>query len=169
MARTKRTTASKPLTPKARLARETRIIKDLQAGKLSYREIAGKHGVSLPTVNSKARKAGISRPRGRRPEGQSAAVNRISMSRGTVRRRKTRVAGAPGRKTRMATRGAGRTSARRSTTRRTVRAVGSGGGGMGRSQQAFHAKFRELVMSHYPNMTITQYDRLIRLVEARLR
>jgi len=41
--------------------------------------------------------------------------------------------------------------------------------GTGRKRQAFQTKFRELVMSHFPNMTITQYDRLMRVVDSRLR
>lgn len=58
--------APKPALSPARLAaRERAIVADIKAGKLSYRQIAKKHGVSLPTVNNKARKAGISR--GRRP------------------------------------------------------------------------------------------------------
>jgi len=51
------------LTKAQRLRREERIIKDIKAGKLSYRLIAAKHSVSLPTVNNKARKAGVSRGR----------------------------------------------------------------------------------------------------------
>ncbi len=51
------------LTKAQRLRREERIIKDIKAGKLSYRLIAEKHSVSLPTVNNKARKAGVSRGR----------------------------------------------------------------------------------------------------------
>ncbi|MBU1699803.1 MAG: hypothetical protein KJ970_15785 [Candidatus Eisenbacteria bacterium] len=50
----------------ARLERERGIIEDLKKGDLTYREIAKKYNVSLPTVNTKARKAGIVRPRGRR-------------------------------------------------------------------------------------------------------
>lgn len=46
-----------------RLRREKAIIGDIRAGTLSYRQIAQKHLVSLPTVNNKARKAGISRGR----------------------------------------------------------------------------------------------------------
>lgn len=46
-----------------RLRREKAIISDIRAGQLSYRQIAQKYSVSLPTVNNKARKAGISRGR----------------------------------------------------------------------------------------------------------
>lgn len=55
----------------AQQQREAAIIADLKAGALSYRKIAQKHAVSLPTVNAKARKAGITRPRGRRPGAAS--------------------------------------------------------------------------------------------------
>jgi hypothetical protein len=51
------------MTKTDRLRREKAIIGDIKAGQLSYRDIAKKHGVSLPTVNNKARKAGISRGR----------------------------------------------------------------------------------------------------------
>ena len=78
----------KVLTPAARKAREKAIIADLKAGKLSYREIAAKHGVSLPTVNSKARKAGITRPRGRKP-GVKTTVRRKAAKK-TARRKATK-------------------------------------------------------------------------------
>lgn len=64
IAKKSRKGARKPrLSPKQMAEREKAIIEDIKAGVLSYREIAAKHGVSLPTVNNKARKAGISRGR----------------------------------------------------------------------------------------------------------
>jgi len=59
----KRTTTKRILTKAQRLVREKAIIRDLRGAKLSYRKIAEKHKVSLPTVNAKARKAGITRSR----------------------------------------------------------------------------------------------------------
>lgn len=70
----------------ARKTREAAIIADIKAGQLSYRMIAHKHGVSLPTVNAKARKAGIRRPRGRRPAAATAVAPIIARARPRVRR-----------------------------------------------------------------------------------
>ncbi len=58
----KRAAGGRGMTPE-RIKREAAIIADIKAGELSYRQIASKHEVSLPTVNNKARKAGISRGR----------------------------------------------------------------------------------------------------------
>ncbi|MBD3160886.1 MAG: hypothetical protein GF346_01895 [Candidatus Eisenbacteria bacterium] len=80
--KTKKTKAKSPVRRRARLdraaqqQREVAIISDLKAGALSYRKIAQKHGVSLPTVNAKARKAGITRPRGRRPGSTTRTATR---------------------------------------------------------------------------------------------
>ena len=50
-------TSQKVLSKVQRVAREKAIIRDLHTGTMSYRVIAAKHHVSLPTVNAKARKA----------------------------------------------------------------------------------------------------------------
>jgi hypothetical protein len=73
-----------------RLRREKAIISDIKAGQLSYRQIAQKYSVSLPTVNNKARQAGISRGRrkgakivvrgprpGRTPKGGARRVRSV--------------------------------------------------------------------------------------------
>ncbi len=64
---TKKKTTRKILSKTQRVAREKAIIHDLNGGSMSYRQIARKHHVSLPTVNAKARKAGITRKGIRRP------------------------------------------------------------------------------------------------------
>lgn len=123
--------------------REVAIIKDLKAGKLSYRMIAEKHKVSLPTVNAKARKANISRPRGRRPAG----VKVVKMS--TPRRRTTT--------RKPVVRRAKRVIARRTATpKRTTRRVAKGG--------HFQDAFREMVLRYYPSITLKKFDRLAKLV-----
>ena len=53
MAPVKKRIVKRTLTKTQRAAREKRIIADLRAGKLSYRKIAAKHKVSLPTVNGR--------------------------------------------------------------------------------------------------------------------
>jgi hypothetical protein len=70
----------------ARKVREAAIIEDLKKGDLSYRMIAEKHGVSLPTVNAKARKAGVRRPRGRRPMAATAGKAKRGRPRGAASR-----------------------------------------------------------------------------------
>jgi len=67
------------LSKEQRLVREKAIIRDLEGGQMTYRQIAAKHKVSLPTVNSKARKAGISR---RASTRVAAAVARKGPARG---------------------------------------------------------------------------------------
>ena len=138
---------AKKLTKAQMLRREERIIKDIKAGKLSYREIAAKHSVSLPTVNNKARKAGISRGRrkGARilvsgPRRKATTTRKSAVSK--VRRK------AATRPTRKAT---------RKPMTRSVRAARSSGG--------FAESFRELVLKHYPNISLKQFDRLNRMIE----
>lgn len=74
-------TTTKVLTKAQRLTRERAIIRDLRAGKLSYRQIAAQHSVSLPTVNAKARKAGIRRRPGVRPAGATKAARPAGVAR----------------------------------------------------------------------------------------
>lgn len=137
MPATKKATRKKPLTPAQRLAREKAIIADLRAGKLSYRAIAAKHSVSLPTVNSKARKAGIRRSR-RGPAGL----------------------------TRKATGGAvRRTGTRKKVTRRPARTAGRRAARIG---DGFQEQFRELVLAHYPNMSLRDFDKLNKAIEKTL-
>lgn len=127
------TTRSSTLTKKQREAREKAIVSDLKAGKLSYRRIAEKHSVSLPTVNNKAKKFGISR--GRR---KNASI----------------VVPAPRRTTRAAsTRGAARAA--------SPRRQPSANGGFGDA-------LRTLVLEHYPNITLAQFDRLSQAVHNEL-
>jgi len=125
------------LTKAQRLKREERIIKDIKAGKLSYRLIADKHSVSLPTVNNKARKAGISRGR-RKGAKVIVAGPRRTAKKATTRTART----AP--------------AMRRTRATRTTRRVTSNG---------FGEAFRELVLQHHPNISLRQFDRLSQMIE----
>jgi hypothetical protein len=164
--------ARKTLTKAQRMAREKAIIKDLKAGLLSYRKIALKHKVSLPTVNSKARKAGITRSRrgpaalaapatmrakrtvARRKPGRKPAARKTTLrakARTTARRK-------PGRKAR-------RYTARATAARRTTRGPVARGA---RGSRAFREQFRSLVMHHYPNISLKLFDRLTAVIERAL-
>ena len=160
IARKKRAaTRARKLDRAALKAREKAIIADLRAGKLSYRMIAAKHRVSLPTVNAKARKAGITRPRGRRPGVVAAGAGVLRQPpraakprrRGGMRAIVAAAAGRPARRTRGERRGAG--------ARRRPRAVRAP------SASAFHEAFREMVLRYFPRISLKQFDRLARLVE----
>ena len=141
----KRAAGGRGMTPE-RIKREAAIIADIKAGELSYRQIASKHEVSLPTVNNKARKAGISRgrregakivlpaPRRGRPAGTTRAV----MAARVAAARSAR-SGAP---------------ARRGRPARQIR-----------SQAGFAEAFRQLVLAHHPNMTVSRFDKLMRMVQ----
>lgn len=129
------------LDPDAAKKREAAIINDLKAGTLSYRMIAQKHGVSLPTVNAKARKAGISRPRGRRPLSAKKAMER------TVSMRTAVAAAKPARPA----------AARRGRPSNAAAARG------------FHEAFRAMVLRYFPGITLAQFDRLARIVEENVR
>lgn len=165
--------ARKMLTRAQRLAREKAIIKDLKAGLLSYRKIALKHKVSLPTVNSKARKAGITRSR--RGPAALAAPTKMRAKRTITRRKAARRPAA--RKATLQTRT--RTTARRKGTvrktrrytaraaapRRTARGAAARGP---RGARAFREQFRSLVMHHYPNISLKQFARLTAVIERSL-
>ncbi len=152
------------LSPDQRAEREAAIIEDIKGGVLSYREIALKHGVSLPTVNNKARKAGISR--GRR---KGARI----------------IVAAPPRKT---ARKAGRKAARRGRPRRAavvqlapeapMRAARRGRPGrrprgrprgIARSQAGFAEEFGALLLKHHPNILYSKYEQLMRMVKQEVR
>ena len=145
------------LTPARRLAREKAIIKDLKGGKLSYRMIAAKHKVSLPTVNAKARKAGITR-------------SRVKKTTTVARKPKTAA-----RKTRMTTRRATATTkkptARKKVTRKVVRkrTTTRTTAWSGARVEKFTNQFRELVMSYYPNMSLRAYERLHKTISKALK
>lgn len=158
----------KPRLSKEEMAsREKAIIDDIRGGVLSYREIALKHGVSLPTVNNKARKAGISR--GRR-KGASIVVTR---PRRKVRGRR-KAARRPAR--RVARRGR-RPAAllepmpqvarrpRRKAGRRKAAARRGAPRGRRASKAGFAEALRALVLKHYPQMSLQKFDRLSRLIE----
>jgi hypothetical protein len=150
--------------------RESAIIEDIKAGVLSYRQIAAKHGVSLPTVNNKARKAGISR--GRRKGARTIVPS--------IRRKTAKVARKAARKTtrKAARRGRPPLAAatgeapaiRRPAGRRPVgRPTGARRGrppGAARVKQGFDAAFRDLVLQHYPTISLVKFEKLAKAVEA---
>jgi hypothetical protein len=143
----------------AQKKREQAIIADLKAGEMSYREIAQKHGVSLPTVNAKARKAGIRRPRGRRRVAGVAAAKAPRRRRGRPRKSETatvaKAAPRRRRRGRPAARRAGRPG--RPAARRPGRPPKAAG---------FMDAFRKMVLGYFPNLTLQKYDRLVRIVES---
>jgi hypothetical protein len=142
----------KRLDKSAQKARETAIIADLKAGKLSYRLIAEKHKVSLPTVNAKARKANIRRPRGRRP---AVATPMVAMAAKPAKKERARRTVAPvaikARGVRRRGRPRGRVAAR------IVRAIAPRG--------AFQNAFREMVLRYYPKLTLAQFDKLSKMID----
>lgn len=163
--------ARKLLTRTERLAREKAIIQDLRAGLLSYRKIAAKHKVSLPTVNAKARKAGIRRSR-RGPAALMATakvratrpvrrrkVARRKVARKATLRAKARVTA------RRKVRKVRRTTARAAVLRRMARGPVARGP---RGARAFRDQFRELVMHHFPNISLKAFARLTNVVERAL-
>ncbi|MCK4414446.1 MAG: hypothetical protein KAY32_12975 [Candidatus Eisenbacteria sp.] len=150
MAVTRKKTTRKVMTKAQRLVREKAIIRDLRSNKLSYRKIAAKHRVSLPTVNAKARKAGISR-RGATKVAASARRPRATTT-ARVRATARRTTRTPARRT--TTR---RTTTKRATPRTTIRTS--------RSREYFNEQFRSLIMNYYPNMPLRKFERLNTLVK----
>ena len=149
----KKTTRKRTLTPTQRLAREQRIIKDLKVGKLSYRKIAAKHKVSLPTVNAKARKAGISRSRRgpaaklktTRPVAKTTRARTSYAKRSTVKAKATRKTTA---RRKTSTRVVARTAVRRSAPKTAK----------------FNEQLRWLVMDYYPNMPLKKFEKLTKTI-----
>jgi hypothetical protein len=170
--REKKRAAKKATLSKADLLkREKAIIADIKAGVLSYREIALKHHVSLPTVNNKARKAGISRGRRKgakivvprparkvRKAGRKKAVRKTAKK--AARRPRRRVKAAPVTPAIKATkrRRARKPAARRRVVRRARKAAAPGA-------SKFAGAFRQLVLKHFPKISLVKFDRLARLVE----
>lgn len=148
--------AKKLLTRAERMAREKAIIQDLKAGQMSYRAIALKHKVSLPTVNSKARKAGITRSR-RGPAALKATAR--TMVAKPARGRK------PGRKPGPKPMLSAKT---RAVARRGGRKPAAARGPVGRGAHAFRSQFRDLIMRHYPNISLKAFDRLTNAIERAL-
>ena len=151
----KKTTRKRPLTQTQRLAREQRIIKDLKAGKLSYRKIAVKHSVSLPTVNAKSRKAGISRSR----RGPAATLKTTRAKARTTTKRTTLA-----KRTSVKTTRARKTVARKKTTTRrksTPKVVARTAVRRTAPRSArFNEQLRWLVMNYYPNMPLKKFEKL---------
>ena len=139
----KKPRSKKPMSGADRDAREQAIVVDLKAGALSYRQIAEKHGVSLPTVNNKARKFGISR--GRRP---GAKILVPAIRRPSKKKTAKRPVGRP-RKAVGRPRGkVGRPRKDAATTRPS------------RSGAGFDDAFRSLLLEYYPNISLKQFEKL---------
>ena len=174
---------------KAQLAaREKAIIADIAAGKLSYRKIAEKHGVSLPTVNNKARKAGISR--GRRPGAKIvvAGPKRAPTVRPTKARRTAKAARKATRKAApKRARKVGRPmkaapapivadrpvvkapvarAARRTAPQKARKAARRGARPrvMG-ARGGFADAMREVVLKYHPTISLRAYERLMKVVQ----
>ncbi|MCB9465423.1 MAG: hypothetical protein H6682_17180 [Candidatus Eisenbacteria bacterium] len=141
---------TKVLSAAAREAREKAIVADLKSGELSYRQIAQKHGVSLPTVNNKARKFGISR--GRRP-GAKILVP-------AIRRSSKKTGKTASRTVRKAVKKAGRPGRKPGRPRKTVSASVNGAG--------FASAFRTLLLEYYPNISLKQFEKLNEVMEREL-
>ena len=145
--------------------REKAIINDIKAGILSYREIAAKHKVSLPTVNNKARKAGISR--GRRKGAKifvARPPRRKAATRKAARRpaRRGRVAAKPSAAAPVVRRRrAGRRATRRAPRQARPRATASSRG--------FSEALRQLVLHHYPKISLLKFDRLSKVIASEIR
>ena len=150
------------LSKAQRLTRERMIIKDLRAGKLSYRKIAAKHKVSLPTVNTKARKAGISRSRSgppalrkttirtTRPKARAATRGTRTVARRPLRkviRKKTTTVRKP-----VARKKVVRKKVTRPVTRRRISATAR--------TEKFQAQLQDLVLAHYPKISLKAFSRL---------
>jgi hypothetical protein len=148
------------------LAREKAIIADIKAGLLSYRQIAKKHKVSLPTVNNKARKAGISR--GRRkgakilvagPRRAKKVVGRKPVRKAVRKAARRKVRKAVPMVTDLPVAMKPRKRARRKA--RVVRRVGRPAG-----KTKFIEAMRELVLRHHPKISLKAYDKLVKTLQA---
>jgi len=137
---------TKVLTKAERLVRERAIIADLRAGEMSYRSIAIKHGVSLPTVNAKARKAKIRRRPGARV-----------MAKG----KRTKLVAKPTAKTAKVVRKKKRQVKVRGKAVHARRATWA----MKRSTERFHEQFMALIMNYYPNISLARFERLARQIQ----
>ncbi len=133
---------TKLLTKAERLTRERAIIADLRAGTMSYRSIAIKHGVSLPTVNAKARKAKIRRRPGARVMSKGKRTKLVAKSTKVVRK-----------------------VTRRKKVRKTAVHARRATWAMKRSTERFHEQFMALVMTYYPNISLARFERLARQIQ----
>jgi DNA invertase Pin-like site-specific DNA recombinase len=189
IAKKSRKGARKPrLSAEEMVSREKAIIEDIKAGVLSYREIALKQGVSLPTVNNKARKAGISRGRrkgakilvpalrsGPKPKAKTAAKKAAKKA---ARKAAKRVGKKAARKVikKAARRGPGRPKAlpiisgqvaapvvRRRRRRKVARRAAPAAG---RPRGNFIEALREVVLKYHPEVSLLKFEKMLKAVEA---
>lgn len=144
--------------------RELGIIADLKAGILSYRKIAAKWKVSLPTVNAKARKAGVRRPRGRRPMGTSAVAVKIVAPVAAPKKR-----GRPPKKAAVPTPAVARIAkiAKVAKVRKRVRKAVKARIAVSKRPKFMDA-FRELLLQHYPAIPYLKVHRLEKVLDKEL-
>jgi hypothetical protein len=174
----------KRLSAAEMVSREKAIIEDIKAGVLSYREIALKQGVSLPTVNNKARKAGISRGRrkgakilvpalrsGPKPKAKKAVRKAAKKATRKVARKVARKA-----VKKAARRGPGRPKAlpllspkavapvvRRRRRRKVARRIAPA---TSRVRGNFMEALREVVLKYHPNVSLLKFEKMQKAVEA---
>ncbi len=142
----------KKLTKAEREKREKAIIADLKAGKLSYRAIAKKHGVSLPTVNAKARKAGI-----RRRKAAKVATRKVAA--------RTRKVAAKAARKKVARRKVTRKTATRAAKKVAKKAVRRAAAARtARSMEKFQEQFRALLLNYYPNMSLRTFEKISKMI-----
>ena len=169
----KRGTKGAKLTKAQMLRREKAIIADIKKGILSYRQIAAKHKVSLPTVNNKARKAGISRGRRKGAKILVVGPKRAKAARKVARKapRRKAVRKAARRKVGRAVPMVSDLPIKRKTRKKRARRVVRRGRvakavRAGARKGRFVEAMRELVLRYHPNISLKSYDRIIRTVQA---
>ncbi len=138
--------------------REIGIIGDLKAGLLSYRKIADKWKVSLPTVNAKARKANIHRPRGRRPMGVKVVPVKLGRPVAAPKRR-----GRPPKKVAASV----APIAMKAKPRKRVRKAAKARAAVVRRPKFMDA-FRELLLHHFPAIAYVKVNRLEKVLDKEL-
>ena len=161
------------LSAEEMVSREKAIIEDIKAGVLSYREIALKQGVSLPTVNNKARKAGISRGRrkgakiivpalrsGPKPKAKAATAVVKKAARKAVKKVARRRPGRPKALPIISDQVAAPVvRRRRQVARRTAPAAT-------RARGNFLDALREVVLKFHPEVSLLKFERMLKAVEA---
>lgn len=176
IAKKSRKGARKPRLSAEQMAkREKAIIEDIKAGVLSYREIALKQGVSLPTVNNKARKAGISR--GRRKGAKIIVPALRSGPKPKAKKVVKKVAKKAARKAvkKVARRGPGRPKAlpimsdqaiKPVVRRRRRKAARRAAPAAGRPRGNFLEALREVVLKYHPEVSLLKFEKMLKAVEA---
>jgi hypothetical protein len=155
------------LSPEEMASREKAIIDDIKAGLLSYREIALKHGVSLPTVNNKARKAGISRGRRKGAKIIVPALRSGPKPRAKTGRRPGRPAGRKTGTKKAARRGRPpKLPVMSDQAAPVVRRRRRGGRRSAGASAGFLTALREVVLKYHPEVSLLRFEKMLKAVEA---